>query len=719
MPFTPAFNDLFFTLASGYTPGSGVLALTNLNGLPGGVPSLSVPIRLSIDRVRDGAKSIVIATGISGASTLTGVSVAEGKTDIAFDAGDVAKIRLSAGYINDLEQAVSSLSSPAVFHPSGSTHSSGLVPDPGSTPGTTKYLREDATWVSPAGGVTSVAGREGDVVLANTDISGLGTASTHPATDFLTPTGSGSGLTGITNTQVSGLGTASTHPSTDFLTPTGSGASLTGITNTQISGLGTASTHPATDFLTPTGSGAGLTGIPESAVTNLTSDLAAKLTSNQTITLSGNVTGSGSTAITTAIGSSQVTNAMLAGSIAASKLIGTDIVLAGSQITSGTVAAARLPVFVASGTSHATGVVPDPGATAGTTHFLREDATWQTPSTGITIGTTTITGGNPGRILFEGSTGAVVSDSYGLTYTTGNVTLSTGNLVVNNGNISCPGLASVYYSERFGAGSACSNQSVAFGYQASVLSNHSVGIGSQVSIQVGADSSICIGDSSGTVSTNCVVIGSGASTIGASSTVVGASAKGGTAFGTLVNATGGGVGVGANVDATGSYSCVIGTYCNSTASGGVCLGYSATANYSWSIALGFGTTTTASNQLMLGTGTSRIEEIVFGSLNPHIYFQGYSSTYAYHTIGIVRSGYTVNTDASFTGYAALCAYDYTGTEREGIRVTSNGSATQVGMFGTTPVAKQVVTGSKSSGAALISLLSALSNLGLITDSTTS
>jgi hypothetical protein len=38
-------------------------------------------------------------------------------------------------------------------------------------------------------------------------------------------------------------------------------------------------------------------------------------------------------------------------------------------------------VFVGSGASHATGLVPDPGASAGTTKFLCEDATWQTVST--------------------------------------------------------------------------------------------------------------------------------------------------------------------------------------------------------------------------------------------------------------------------------------------------------------------------------------------------
>lgn len=47
-----------------------------------------------------------------------------------------------------------------VFGPSGSLHKRGIVPDPGAVAGTTKFLREDATWVAPGGGsgtVTSVA----------------------------------------------------------------------------------------------------------------------------------------------------------------------------------------------------------------------------------------------------------------------------------------------------------------------------------------------------------------------------------------------------------------------------------------------------------------------------------------------------------------------------------------------------------------------------------
>jgi len=43
-------------------------------------------------------------------------------------------------------------------------------------------------------------------------------------------------------------------------------------------------------------------------------------------------------------------------------------------------APADYPVFVGSGASHAVGAVPDPGASAGTTHYLREDGSWIVPA---------------------------------------------------------------------------------------------------------------------------------------------------------------------------------------------------------------------------------------------------------------------------------------------------------------------------------------------------
>lgn len=42
-------------------------------------------------------------------------------------------------------------------------------------------------------------------------------------------------------------------------------------------------------------------------------------------------------------------------------------------------------VMSASGSSHASGLVPDPGSTAGTTKFLREDGTWQIPESGSSV----------------------------------------------------------------------------------------------------------------------------------------------------------------------------------------------------------------------------------------------------------------------------------------------------------------------------------------------
>lgn len=50
------------------------------------------------------------------------------------------------------------------------------------------------------------------------------------------------------------------------------------------------------------------------------------------------------------------------------------------------------PVFVGSGSTHAAGIVPDPGASAGTTKYLREDGTWTVPPTPIGTGTVTSVG---------------------------------------------------------------------------------------------------------------------------------------------------------------------------------------------------------------------------------------------------------------------------------------------------------------------------------------
>lgn len=76
-----------------------------------------------------------------------------------------------------------------------------------------------------------------------------------------------------------------------------------------------AASQPLALILTNLGALSGSTGLPrKTGAATWTLDTSTFLTGNQNLTLTGPVTGSGTTAITTAIGSGQVTNAMLANS---------------------------------------------------------------------------------------------------------------------------------------------------------------------------------------------------------------------------------------------------------------------------------------------------------------------------------------------------------------------------------------------------------------------
>ncbi len=78
--------------------------------------------------------------------------------------------------------------------------------------------------------------------------------------------------------------------------------------------------------------------------------------------------------------------------------------LSATDMTSGTLSAARLPVFGASGASHAAGAVPDPGATAGTGRFLREDGVWAQAGSSGGGGTGTSGTAASGSVTISGGT---------------------------------------------------------------------------------------------------------------------------------------------------------------------------------------------------------------------------------------------------------------------------------------------------------------------------
>jgi hypothetical protein len=80
----------------------------------------------------------------------------------------------------------------------------------------------------------------------------------------------------------------------------------------------------------------------------------------------------------------------------------------------GAVSAAQLPVMGASGSGHSQGAVPDPGATAGTTRYLREDGSWSVPAGGGSgaSGVADITGGTIDGAVIGGTTPSTVSATH-------------------------------------------------------------------------------------------------------------------------------------------------------------------------------------------------------------------------------------------------------------------------------------------------------------------
>jgi hypothetical protein len=155
-------------------------------------------------------------------------------------------------------------------------------------------------------------------------------------------------------------------------------------------------------------------------------------TGDQTITLTGNVTGSGTGSFATTIAAGVVTNSMLAGSIAASKLIGTDIATVGT-ITSGTWNGTAIGLaYGGTGASLA-----DPNADR--ILFWDDSAgqvTWLTAGTGLSVSGTTLTAS--GTTVADADYGDITVSSSGTVWTIDNVNAAkvtgTINNIIINGN---------------------------------------------------------------------------------------------------------------------------------------------------------------------------------------------------------------------------------------------------------------------------------------------
>lgn len=153
---------------------------------------------------------------------------------------------------------------------------------------------------------------------------------------------------------------------------------------------------------------ADIPSLPESKITNLVTDLAAKVPATRTIATTAPLTGGGD--------------------LSANRTL-------------------AISTFVASGAGHAAGIVPDPGASAGTTKYLREDGTFAVPpGTGASLSVTTkgdlqgfstvaarIPVGSDGQVLTADSTQtlgvkyATPSAGASVNFAQGTATASSGN----------------------------------------------------------------------------------------------------------------------------------------------------------------------------------------------------------------------------------------------------------------------------------------------------
>ncbi len=352
------------TLASPHAIGSGTLVVAEATAL--GSPGPDAPVRLTVVRASDSARVHFKATAASG-TTLT-VAVADGYSDIALSAGDVVECRPTAGTITDIHSAIAGQQAGLDLKaPLDSPALTGVPTAPTATVGTnTTQVATTAFVLANAGGgggaVSSVFGRAGAVVAAANDyavadINGLTSALAAKAplaSPSFTGTVTVGSLTGLVKAATGVLSAASAG--TDYLAPTGDGSGLTGLAQSQVSGLTSALAAKA-DSSTVLAIESDLS-IRLAAPLNL-SDLISASAARANLGL-GTAATTAATAYATAAQGAKADSALQPGGDG-SGLTG----LSASALASGTVATARLG-----------------SGSASSTTFLRGDNTWATPSGG-------------------------------------------------------------------------------------------------------------------------------------------------------------------------------------------------------------------------------------------------------------------------------------------------------------------------------------------------
>jgi hypothetical protein len=294
-------NDFFVTTTQGQAiPGASVYYLTNQSGATPQTVNLMVPVTLYTDSTgATTASNPVITDNFGHASTgalnvapylaagtytiavvLTNGSIYEVLNDQLIGAsggGSVISVFGRTGNVisaaNDyaFSQIAGTITvaqlTGTVFGASGSSHSIGVVPDPGATSGTTRFLREDATWVVPSGSGGGGAGSNGNIQWnfdnAMAGASGLNTDGNSLFAKGPIPYRDITSFEGV-------VGTTCFSPETVTGSMTSGSHTLTVSGGTWVNGcsVGVANAGPATSLSTPTIASAAFTPATMQIVAN-------------------------------------------------------------------------------------------------------------------------------------------------------------------------------------------------------------------------------------------------------------------------------------------------------------------------------------------------------------------------------------------------------------------------------------------------------------------
>lgn len=340
----------------------------------------------------------------------------------------ISKIKLpnesESRVIQDTEarNIASSKAADAVFVPADPTATPpidplrGLVPAPPTTPGTTKFLREDATWAEPAG-VTDYTQLDNKPQINSVTLTGNLSAADLSLQKEIT-------------IDVDGTATAiaDANNSTEFLA--GSNVTITGdTTNGTITIEATDTTYESKQAVS-SGTDVSLVTTGEKYLwsdkqTGIIMDIPDAQDPEQT-----------------------VTTRIIDGNKNTKFIAGSNVALT-PDTTNGTITFSATDTtytdFGGSGQDHAAGLVPDPGSTAGDAKFLCEDGSWAEPpgttyssGTGIDIDNDTIS--NTGVLN-------VTTDNTDTDASNGTVTISKldANGEVEEVEVAVKGLAAAAY----------------------------------------------------------------------------------------------------------------------------------------------------------------------------------------------------------------------------------------------------------------------------------